>query len=51
VIERGHVVHLLFSSRVGLAIEPIATEMGLELGLLLKNARRGGLKWWSQCPA
>ncbi len=34
---------------IGVCIKPVSTPMGLELGLLLKNARHFGLKYPQRC--
>lgn len=34
---------------LGRGVQPIPTAMGLQIRLILKNARPCGPKWWSQC--
>jgi hypothetical protein len=44
LIERGDVCHFLIRSLIRLGIEPVAAFVGLQLGLILKNARHGARK-------
>jgi ABC-type Co2+ transport system permease subunit len=48
-VQRGQVGHFCIGGVIGFRIEPGATAVRLQIGLLLKNAPRGARRWFRQC--
>jgi hypothetical protein len=48
-VQRGQVGHFHIGQRIRFRIEPIATLVRLEIGLIVKNARHGAWRWSRQC--